>query len=283
MPSSTSAVVDHDALQHVAPRPDVPRPPQDDADDARTDLIRKTVSAVAAACSRRAVQSGAHLRGFRVVAVRCASQGVTLDEARDTVRLYAQRPQVLLLARGGRPDLCSIPPILRAREARHRVADDLVERIDDELVAGYAAVIVRTTPEFEHADALRSALNDHPGDLSGPDPDALRAVALLFGWGADIQRRLDLAGEDAAILVPGAVDLGPVPFAAHRRVVFAGWSVPTWREASEILVEIGDRYDLALRTTVPVRGLRQLGAAYRELIDGLPPHSGVTVLSGRQP
>lgn len=281
MSASMTATVEPVEAQHVRLQAEsAPSGAATDEDDPHIDLIRRTVSAVAAACVRR-LPTGVQLRGFRVLAVRCALSGITLDDARAIVRLYARRPHVLVVARGARPtELSSVSSIAAARQARHRAADAIVERIEEELVSGYAAVVIRTIPAFERGAQLRAALDGGPTDPYGPDSDILRAVAVLFGRGDDLQHRLDLAGEAAAILVPGALDVGPTPDPMHRRVVFAGWSARTWREASEILAAIGDRYDLVVRTTAAVRGLRQLSTVYRELIDSVPGPYGVNVLRG---
>jgi hypothetical protein len=257
-------------------------------DDALAEVIRTTGSAIAVAGATGAPPTVDDERRLRVLGARCAAARFTVDELTDEVRLCAARVTSALMRRSDDvTELYGSGAVTAARTALRSAADGAVHQLQNALISGYAPALVWREPPADKVTRLGIALDGATaGDtdvLDGsPALDHLQAVAVLWADGRDAARRLQIAAHDAAVLMPSAIDVGmrdrPL---YHRRVVFAGWSRETWRDASAILAAIAEHYNVLVRTTVPAPGLRRLGAAYGVLVEGLPRNAARAARPGR--
>ena len=254
--------------------------------DALADVIRTAARAIAVAAAEDRLPERTEATAVQVLGARCGSSGFTLDEVINEVRWCATQMSALLTQKSSdAAELHGTQAVVDARPILRAATTTAARWVQDEGASGYAAAITWKEPQGEQVEAVRRWL-DAPAGTELPvvergDLDGLRAVAVLCASGRDAMRRLEIAAQDAAVLIPTAIDAGMATDPLHRRIVFAGWSRQTWQQASAVLTEIGNRYGLAVRTTVPAPGLRRLGAAYRVLVEGLPRNAARAARPGR--
>ena len=272
-----------DRLVEKAPK--APRGKAQD-DEAIAQVIRRTLQAVVAASTIGSRRKRAILTAFRLLGARCCIGGFTLDQVLDQVQACAIEAVRLLMHRSREVgEQYNARVVDHARYGLRAKADEMTQDLRQELTTGYAAALVWKAPQADRVEVLRAALDDPGWDDTAVPRDArldeLQSVAVFYADGADARQRFDLAAHDAAVLIPTAVDAGSGDRPLHRRVVFAGWSRQTWRDASAMLAAIAERYDLRVRTTVPAPGLRRLSSVYNLLLEGLPRDAARSARPGR--